>query len=212
MIVTLDGERLAGEFAPECTLQALVDEVRRGLAKDALIVTVAVNGERLLDDELSERLTARPRPDDQIDLESGSAAALTADALRDVSDQIAEVGGFQKQIADDLNAGKVAEAVQRVGRFVQAWQSCQQTVAQSSRLLHRDLTQHEYAGRPIGAYLDEVVEKLRELRDALDARDLVLAADLFHYEMPDLCETWRGLLANLADSIHTDPMPSASAL
>ena len=45
-----------------------------------------------------------------------------------------------------------------------------------------------------------------------DARDLVLAADLFHYEMPDLCETWRGLLADLADSIHTDPMPSASAL
>ena len=211
MIVTLDGERLAGEFTAECTLQALIDEVRGGLAEDTLIVTVAVNGERLLDDELSERLTARPRPDDQIDLESGSAAGLTAEALRDAAEQIAEVGGFQKQIADDLNAGKVAEAVQGVGRFVEAWQSCQQTLAQSSRLLQRDLTTHVYAGRPVSAHLDEVVEKLRELRDALDARDLVLAADLFHYEMPGLCETWRGLLADLADSIHTAAVQAVAA-
>ena len=50
-------------------------------------------------------------------------------------------------------------------------------------------------------HIDALSAKLRELHDALQARDFVLVADLAHYELPILCQTWRDLYTALADSI-----------
>ena len=81
---------------------------------------------------------------------------------------------------------------------MQEWHTCQQAIAECSGLLGRDLTAVECAGRPVREHLDGLADKLRELRDAFEARDMVLVADLIQFEMPDICQAWQGILNELA--------------
>jgi hypothetical protein len=208
MIVTLDGQHLEANFTSADTLQALIDRVRAKHLRDRLVVSVAVNGQVLLPEDLDARLSQPPAAEDQIDLESGDPRAIAADALRHAAEQLAAAGRAQQEVADQLNAGQVAEALGRVGESVGVWRAGQQVVVRCCALLGEDLTAVEYGGRPIREHLSELAEKLRELRDAFEARDMVLLADLLHYEMPSLCQTWHGLFTHLADIIAGHPVGS----
>jgi hypothetical protein len=201
MIVTLDGERLGGSFPAGGTLQALIDQVRGAHLGDRLVVSVAVDGRPLANQELGERLESPLERVEQIDLASADRWQLVADSLREVAEHLGEAGSEQAAIADQLQAGNVCEAITRFGEFLRVWQTCQQTILDCSNLLGQDLTALECAGRSVREHLDGLVDKLRELRDTFEARDMVLLADLVQYEMPDTCRVWQGVLNELADGV-----------
>ena len=50
-------------------------------------------------------------------------------------------------------------------------------------------------------HLHDLAAKLREVRDALEARDIVLLADMLRYEIPDTCQTWQGILKDMAANV-----------
>ena len=201
MIVNLDGRELDVTPAEGTTLQVLIDDVRDKHLSGRLVVSVTVNGQTLADADLDRLLAAPLEVDARIELESGDRRELGAAALREVAERVAEAGQEQVRIAEQLNAGQVTEGVKEVGECLNVWNLCRQTVLQCCGLLGEDLTTHQYEGRELSAYLDELVEKLRELRDAFESRDMVLLADVLHYEMPPLCESWNALLIHLADHV-----------
>jgi len=201
MIVTLDGRRLEWKFPPECTLQAVIDQVRLTQPPDRLIVSVAIDGRDCGTDELEARLKQPVRDDEQVDLASDDRRSVAATALRFMAGQIGSSAELQAQTAARLNAGEAADAIRQIGSFVQLWQMCRQTVVECCGLLGRDLTQCVYAGQPVETFLRDLLEKLREVRDALASRDLVLLADVFHYELPELCTRWSALLEGLAADV-----------
>jgi len=83
-------------------------------------------------------------------------------------------------------------------------------VAQCSGLLERDLTVAECAGRPLREHLAELADRLRELRGACEARDVVWLGDLLTYEMPELCQRWQALLGELAGQLAARPADDGS--
>jgi hypothetical protein len=194
MIVTLDGERLKGEF-PHDSLQTLVDEVRRVRLGDRLVVSVTLDGQLLLDQELSERLSQPLEQVTQVDLASADPHELASAALREVAGQLATAADSQTAVADQLRTGAVAEAATAFGDFLQVWQTCQRAVVECSGLLGEDLTATQSGGKAVREHLDGLADRLRELRDAL------LLSDLFQYEMPETCKTWQGILNDLATNL-----------
>jgi hypothetical protein len=209
MIVTLDGRRLLLPPSPGSTLRTLIDQVRADLPPDRLVVSVVRNGELLIDRELEEWLARPLSAADRVDLATADRRELTAEALREVAGRIGAAGREQERLAGQLNRGQTTEAVGQFSAFVASFQACRQVIAQSSDLLGRDLTAESSEGRTVGAHLEELAERLREVRDALEAGDYVLLADLLHYELPPLCQTWARLLESLADSIA--PRPGAGS-
>jgi hypothetical protein len=200
MIVTLDGGRLELDAPPGITLGGLVDQVRARLG-ERLVVSVAVNGHPCGEQELESGLNRPLTPDDQVDLESGDRYAITADALRGLAGEIVQSGRRQAELAAQLGGPGGAEAIRQVGELVEVWQTCRTVVVQCSGLLGRDLATVTVAGRSVQEGLCELVEKLHGLRGALEARDLVLLADLLTYELPALCASWHDLLMLLAENI-----------
>jgi len=154
VIVTLDGQRMEADFTSADTLQALIDRVRAEHLPDRLVVSVAVNGQLLLPEDLDARLSQPPAPQDRVDLESGDPRAIVADALRQAAEQLTAAGQAQQEVADQLNAGQVTEALERVGELVGVWQAGQQVVVRCCALLGEDLTAVEYGERPIRARSD----------------------------------------------------------
>lgn len=206
MLVTLDGQRLDGAFDGDQTLATLVHSIRNRYLNGRLVVGVSLNGESLFNEALQNRLDARLSADDQVDLESGERGEVVQAALRDAARDIGEAVAEHRAVADTLNTGRTTEALEALKSLVAIWQACQRVIVEGGSLLGRDLSTCEYEGRSVEGYLRALAEKLRSLRDVLDAHDMVSLADLACYELPPLCETWRGLLESLADSVRgTDP-------
>jgi len=200
MIVTLDGERLKGAF-PDETLQALVEEVRRARLGDRLVVSVTLDGQLLLDQELTERLNEPVGDVNHVELISADPHELVSSALREVAEQLESAAENEAVVANQLQSGEMPEAAAAFSEFLQVWQACQRTIVGCSGLLGKDLTTMHSGGKPIRAHLDSLTDKLRELRDAFEARDTVLLSDLFQYEMPQTCRTWQDILNELATNL-----------
>lgn len=207
MIVTVDGHRLEAPALTDSTLQALLDQIRTQQLGDRLIVSVTVDGRRYTDDELHDILSQPVAADAQLDLETADRQELVCEALRGLAREFADAGGRLGDIAERLNSDDVAGAVRDVGRFAGLWQTCHRALAQCGELLDEDLTQRAYDGRPLLSWLQELITKLRDLREALDARDMVFLADLVRYELPSLGRTWQALLDDLAEQISPAAQP-----
>lgn len=207
MIVTLDGEKLE-QGTNGTTLRGLLDRVRSEHLGDRLIVSVAVDGETLSDDQLQVQLGAPVSDGVQIDLETGERGPLVCDALRGLAQEFHNAIATNQQLVDRLNAGQIAEGVRGVADIVQLWQMCHRTIGQCSGLLETDLTQLVTDGATLDSRLQTLIEKLGELREALEAQDIVLLGDIVQYELTPLCETWHQVLNGLAEQVAHAAQPA----
>lgn len=201
MIVTLDATPLADTFNADDTLQALIDDVRESQLGDRIVVGVTVDDRALVDNELNARLAAPLCDVNSVELISADRRELARDALYEAAEQLAAAGAEHSTIADHLQAGRQVEAVNGFAQFLTAWQVCQRVLLECSSLLGRDLTQADCGGAPMHKHLDGLADKLREMRDAFEARDTVLLADMVRYEMPEICQAWRTHLQKLGDTL-----------
>ncbi len=209
MIVILDGEQLVGDFSCNQHLQALVDEVRRQQLGARIVVSVIIDGEPVLEPELTVRLASPIGDVQQIDFESADPAALSVSALREVAGELATARDELADIGKLLAAGKSDNAIEGFCGFLGAWRNSQQAIGQCGRLLQRDLTQEKVDERSIEEHLTELSLSLREMRDAFESRDMVLLSDLVAYEMPGLCDRWSEILVDLAERIDAgNPAPA----
>ena len=205
MIVTLDGHKVEREFEVDATLQQIIDQVRDEQCGPRLVVGVSIDGGECDADDLTRRLDASVDGVGQIDLESGDPRDLAAHALRMIAEQMRTLGQAQIKIAEQINVGDVVQAMPQISQFVGAWQTVQQVIVQVANLTGRDVAADEFDGQPIGEHLAALLGQLRDIRDALESRDLVALADLLQYETPAMCETWSQLLSELADSFRSAP-------
>ncbi len=201
MIVTLDGQRLDANFPSEAPLGTLIEQVRTQHAAGRLVISIALNGQKLGDTTLQTALQ-QPVPDGaQVDLESGDPYQLVSDAMRGLSMQFNVDESRFQEIAGRLEGGDVAEAVREVGQLIQLWQTCQQALTQCSGILNDDLTAYVHEGRPVREALEGLIGQLTDLRQALESQDVVMLGDIVRYEMPGLFEKWQGLTADLAEQV-----------
>ncbi len=199
LTVTLDGERVREHFDAADPLQGVIDRVRGGCEAGRIIVGVRLNGEPLLEDNLVRRLSQPLPSGSQVDLESGDASRLVSEALRDASAQMGDAAGELQLVTVELEKGSHASAMQRFLQVLSSWQGCRRVLCECGQLLGLDLGAVSMDGATVSQRLNELVEMLREVRDAFERRDFVMVSDLIRYELGSQCDRWRTLLAELAD-------------
>ena len=168
---------------------------------------MAVNGCVLRDADLDTGLEQPVAADAQVDLHSADRLALVRDALRGLALEFEQASSGQTEIADRLASGDVATAMRDVSTFIGLWRTCTRALAECSKLLNEDLTRYEHNGHTVQTALEDLIGRLRDMREALDARDTVLLADIVRYELPPLCQTWQTLLLGLTEHVDHAPNP-----
>lgn len=209
VLITVNGEKL-DETVRTDSLRALLDDIAPYLPKHEIIVSVDLNGSRIGEAELPTTLENPVAENMQIDLATSPREMVVADALHALADELTAAAEDQRAAADDLDGGQSGAALASIGEFVKTWKACQDAIAQSSALLSRDLTAFVYEGKPVADHLQGLCEKLTVLRDALSAKDAVSLADTLHFDIPEECATWCGLLRALAADLQDVPASSHS--
>ncbi len=155
-----------------------------------LIVTVDVDGTAWTADDLAS--TKRAAPARVVRLTTAEPRKVICRAFAEAADALTDADRLQRQAAELLQSGKQAVSMDILSEAVSIWMSVRETVVKGASLGRISLDDAETGGA-----VSRLNERLKSVRDALQARDPVGLADELLYQFPAVVEEWRGILARL---------------
>jgi hypothetical protein len=210
MKLLLNGREVDGIISKESTLGTALKIVQdQQIKDDAVISAVWVDGEPLTADTLS-RWKDRPVADFQeTRVDAPSKSALAATSLATLAEGLGESKADREAIVEHIHQGRSTEAMKLLPGYLGIWEGVQQSLSSIGRLLEIDLNSLElYSDQGksddwqptfVVDQIHDLSSKLAEIKQALEASDLVLLGDVLAYEFADLTESWRQTLEELAE-------------
>jgi hypothetical protein len=186
---------------PGPSLGQLLDTARQQLADGGrVVVEVAVAGQKLDEQQIGER-AAEDIADQEVRLFSADPKALAVETLDGVRHRLHDAEKLQQDAADLLQRDQPQEALQNVGRSIEAWLQVQQAVLQSAMLLGINLDQIDVDGQPAHELTSRALEQLHDVKGFLQNDDTVALADALQYEWPETAAQWSRLIDALIAKI-----------
>lgn len=188
MRVLVDNLAVAGQ--PGCS------NIREGLAaaaaaartRNRLIVEVLVDGETWTDEQIAGPQGARTAR--ELSITTADPTDLVMQTLLDASEALLQADAKQQAAAEKIQAGELAQAMPMLNEAFSVWLNVQQAVSLGAEVAAIDLTVAEPA-------IDELNQRLRGVRDNLQAGDTAALADALLYDFPQAVLDWRRLLNDL---------------
>ena len=198
MSVTVDHENLEVEALGLRT----VGQVLSHLQKDnRLVVNLLIDGSEP-DLDCLPQVRQSPVIGHTLFIETAEPRAMALEVIAEVEDQLREADRLKGEAVDLLQkTGGGARAMEKLSGCFSTWHSAQEAVVKVSRLLRIDLDQVAVAGRSLSALIADFPAQLRQVRQALEARDFVTLGDVLAYEMTETTAQWRGALGAVRDVI-----------
>ena len=180
--------------------EAIAAAADRAEQADRLIVDVMVDGAAWTSDEL-EQPEKQSLDADEVRLTSIERTELLRQTFADADEALAETGTLHESAADDIEAGRTAEAMGTLSDAMTIWQQVQQAAEQGAGLGEISLGEVRVGETSAEAIIGELNDHLRGIRDALESRDLVAVSDTLRYDLPDVVDRWRELFIALARTV-----------
>jgi len=183
------------------SLRALLAAARDHLAPAGrMVVQVQVDGQPVVEEALDS-----DQPADfagkEVQMFSATPAELAVGALEQSREQIAEARQQQEDAAELLQKDEPAKALDLVGGSIAGWIQAQQAVTSVAQLLGLDLTAIKVDDQDVASRTQELLTRLVELKELLEANDHVALADALAYEWPETTDRWDAALGAMVKHI-----------
>lgn len=195
MQIFLDEKRVEPEQAT-CVGEAIAAAAAVAEQDGRLIVEVHVDGDAWSNEQLEapEQLNAEA---DEVRLVTAEPRALVSETLADACDVLADIESLQNAAADRIQADQPAEAMPKLNEAFTLWTAVHQAVLQGASVTGIELDKVMVDDRPAAEIVQQLVERLRDLRDHLQRKDPLALADVLMYELPEVVNAWKALLTAL---------------
>jgi len=200
MPVYLDDEPMPHQGSD---LASVLDAAHKKLAATGrVVVELKIDGQAVLSQELDETGGLLP-PDAEVRLYSADPRLLASSVLGDLRLELDRAREAQANAARLFQHDQPADAMRAVGEAIMVWQTAQQGLMQSSQLVGINLDQHRFEDRAVTEFLNDVIGKIRQLRDLIESGDTVGLSDTLGYEWPELTDRLDRLIAEVIGWIET---------
>ena len=210
MKLLLNGHELEGVIEDETTLGvALLKVQNEEIGNQEVISSVWIDGEPLTAERLAEWKDRPTRDFCEARINAPTRRQLTAKSLTALSQSLTESKVEREQIVDHICKGRSEEAMKALPDYLEIWNTVQRALAGVCRLLDLDLESLEVYGpqaytgadrsQMVTIRLGQLTQLLQQMKDALQAADLVVLGDIVNYDLADLTDDWQDLLEELAD-------------
>ena len=190
----IEQEDVSGVPTVEDALQQVQAEFGR---LGRVVVSVRCDGKEIPANEMAQTLVKPIESFERVDVLTGTKEGLVLEAMTQASACIADTEETCKLVAELLKQGDTAEATKTLGRCLKVWQQIHEAVAKSIEMLGLDLDGVTSEGETLIAVITKPKRALLEMRDALQAKDYVLLADILEFEFTEAMESWRTIIAEL---------------
>ena len=199
MDVRIDGVPLTDLPAEITTLGQVAAHARGTIPRQNLLVSIQIDGRAVEPDELEAALVRPVEQGQRVDFETSVTADAVLKVLTGADELFAETEQIQEQTIDLLRQGQTSKAREHMAHCFNVWQQTQSSVAQVCTLLDVDLETLEVGGDKFSEIITRLRDNLQEIKEALEARDFVLLADVLEYELKETTTKFRGVIGALSD-------------
>ncbi len=198
MELYIDGSRAAADFTPEGTIEEVIREAQRlECGPERLVVSIRCDGEDVPAGEIAEALQRPADSVDRLDLVTSTKGLLVSEAMEYAVKSLDEAESALEQVASMFVEGRSPEAMQGLGECTRAWQQIHEAIVQSIELLHIEPDYTTVGEGTLSDAMKRPRQVLTQVRDALQAQDHVVLADILQYEFSDAIEDWHAVIARV---------------
>ncbi len=176
------------------------------ISDNEVLIAIELDGQDLDSDSLS-RCKYQPANDfKSIHIHCQSRQSYASYGLNVMADRILASDYQRQQAAELLQQGNTTAAMEKMIEYLAIWSTMQETLASACRLMNVDFAQLEIAGIEgcLADHTAELMDKLSEIKTALQSGDLVLLGDVMEYEFPEIAKQWQNILETLAKYFQKD--------
>lgn len=201
MEISIDGERREVALLP-ATIGTLIDELKTSVGQDdRVVLSVSVDGKEM---DICRQQEIADTPAGQfgsVEIETADAKVLCRATLEEAGRHIQPVVDEASRVAELLDAGKDTEAFSRILPCLEVWSTIMAAVEKVAILLELDIREVTTGEASLPEVIQELAEMLRDLKEGIDARDLVAVSDAMKHEMPEVAGKLSEQLAALCSTI-----------
>lgn len=199
MQIYLD-ERQVNPEEVSCVGEAIAAAVTMAEDEGRMIIEVHVDGDLWTSEQLEtpEKLKGEA---DEVRLVSAEPKHLVAETCADAIEALDRIEELQARAADRIQSEKAAEAMPILHEAFTLWIAVHQSVVQGASVTSVKLDTIIVKDRPAAEIVQELADRLRDLRDHLQRQDPLGLSDVLAYELPEVVESWRALLTALQKKV-----------
>lgn len=181
--------------------QTLDDALRHmqtdNCAGGRVVVRLRCDGHDVTSAEMP-RILCRPADSfERIEVFTLTRGGLVTEAMEQAETSLHRTDEACKDAGRLINQGQTAEGVETLGECLFIWQQVHEAVAKSIQLLQVDPDTLAVEGESLSHLLGKPKDILMQVRDALEAKDFVLLADLLLYDLVEVTAQWRAIVDRL---------------
>ncbi len=189
--------------------EAIADAANQAEAAGRTIIQVVVDGESWPQSRLTDPASIEIRAD-EVRLVSVPPALLVRETFASAAEAVDDADALQQKAAEKLQADDAAAALPMLQEAMTVWGAVREAVVGSIELLDLDLAAIDCGDDgPALQVVEQLAQRLRDLRDGLVGADPAAIADILLYDFPETAVAWRGLLSQLDDAV-TAKFPEAA--
>ena len=179
-----------------------VGQVLSHLQKDnRLVVNLLIDG-REPDLDRLPAVRQSPINGHTLFIETAEPREMALEVIAEVESQLREADRLKGEAVELLQkSGAGARAMEKLSGCFSTWHNAQESVVKVARLLRIDLDTVSVGDQSISDLMDAFACQLRQVKQALEARDFVTLGDVLAYEMTETTTEWRGALDAIRDII-----------
>ncbi|MFA5866023.1 MAG: hypothetical protein WC975_15220 [Phycisphaerae bacterium] len=202
MVISIDGQKYSQTEVKDQTVGDLLVDIRASLADSGrMIVSIVCDGKVLEPDQISAVLQEAVEKYLEIDFQTAVPRQLARDSLEACREFLLDIEETVRQIVDHLRQAQVQEAMELMGPMFGRLNDSYRGLQGTFQLLKIDPESVELSAGNAGRFMTGLVEKLRQIKLALENKDYVGLTDLFEYELAPTISEWRELNNHLLENL-----------
>lgn len=198
MNVFLDNRQIDAAAIDGQTLDDALRHMQTDIgAGGRVVVRLRCDGHDVTSAEMPQTLCRPADSFQRIEVFTLTRGGLVNEAMEQAETSLHRTNEACKDAGRLINQGQTAEGVETLGECLFIWQQVHEAVAKSIQLLQVDPDALAVEGESLTHLLGKPRDILMQVRDALEAKDFVLLADLLLYDLVELTAQWRAIVDRL---------------
>ncbi len=200
MEVFVDDNRVESALVGGGTVEEALRHVQSSLCDSGhMVIGLRCDGQDVTGDTMAATLREPASSFERLEVFTGTKKALVSDAMEQTSASLIETEAACQRVAGLLTEGKTVEAAETLSECLHIWQQVHEAVGKSIELLQLDPEQTAIDDQPLLELIGKPTEVLLRVKNALQARDHVLLADILQYEFPEVTSRWHAVVTKLRE-------------
>ena len=198
MEIIVDDNKLDANFAGDGTVEDALWHVQSNLCPPGrMVIGLRCDGEDVPANAMQDTLSKHVSQFERLEVFTDTKSTLVAEAMVQAAASLEATEERCRRVAELLTEGKTTEAIEGLSKCVGTWQQINEAVSKSVQMLELDVENTRINDRPMIEFIKGPAAALLQIKDALQAQDHVLLADVLQYEFAEATDQWQEVLSRL---------------